>query len=78
MSAYSNRTVRSDYAQVRPQIYVRSEPRNVLNQHRTKHILNKVLPLYPGVIRSKTYRGYVKPRIIPKAIPESLLRQSKY
>jgi hypothetical protein len=27
-----------------------------------------VVPPYPRVIRSKTYRGYVKPRIIPKAI----------
>jgi len=26
-------------------------------------------PQYPRVIRSKTYRGYVKPRIIPNAIP---------
>jgi len=25
-------------------------------------------PPYPWVIRSKTYRSYVKPRIIPKAI----------
>jgi hypothetical protein len=29
---------------------------------------NTVLPPYPWVIRSKTYRGYVKPRIIPNAI----------
>jgi hypothetical protein len=27
-----------------------------------------VVPPYPQVIRSKTYRGYVKPRIIPNAI----------
>jgi hypothetical protein len=26
------------------------------------------VPPYPRVIRSKTYRGYVKPRIIPNAI----------
>jgi hypothetical protein len=26
------------------------------------------VPPYPRVIRSKTYRCYVKPRIIPKAI----------
>jgi hypothetical protein len=28
----------------------------------------KVVPPYPRVIRSKNYRGYVKPRILPKAI----------
>jgi hypothetical protein len=27
-------------------------------------------PPYSGVIRSKTYRGYVKPRIIPNATYE--------
>jgi hypothetical protein len=27
-----------------------------------------VVPPYPRVIRSKTYRGYVKPRVIPNAI----------
>jgi hypothetical protein len=27
-----------------------------------------VLPPYPWVIRSMTYRGYVKPQIIPNAI----------
>jgi hypothetical protein len=26
------------------------------------------VPPYPRVIRSKTYRGYVKPRIVPNAI----------
>jgi hypothetical protein len=26
------------------------------------------VPPYPGEICSKTYRGYVKPRIIPNAI----------
>jgi hypothetical protein len=26
------------------------------------------VPPYPLVIRSKTYRGYVKPRVIPDAI----------
>jgi hypothetical protein len=26
------------------------------------------VPPYPRAIRSKTYRGYVKPRIIPNAI----------
>jgi hypothetical protein len=28
----------------------------------------QVCPPYPRVIRSKTYRGYVKPRIIPNAM----------
>jgi hypothetical protein len=32
----------------------------------TVHII--VMPSYGPVIRSKTYRGYVKPRIIPNAI----------
>jgi hypothetical protein len=27
-----------------------------------------VVSLYPRVIRSKTYRGYLKPRIIPNAL----------
>jgi hypothetical protein len=29
---------------------------------------NTVVPTYPRVIRSKTYSGYVKQRIIPNAI----------
>jgi hypothetical protein len=29
---------------------------------------NTVVFTYPLVIRSKTYRGYVKPRVIPNAI----------
>jgi hypothetical protein len=28
----------------------------------------RVVPLYPRVIRSKTYRGHVTPRIIPNAV----------
>jgi hypothetical protein len=31
-------------------------------------------PPYPRVIRSKTYRGYVKPRIIPNAICKVIQR----
>jgi hypothetical protein len=27
-----------------------------------------VVPPYPRVTRSKTYRGYVKPRVVPEAI----------
>jgi hypothetical protein len=29
---------------------------------------NTGVPLYPWVIRSKAYRGYVEPRVIPNAI----------
>jgi hypothetical protein len=32
------------------------------------YFINTVVPPYPRVIRYKTYRGYVKPRIIPSAI----------
>jgi hypothetical protein len=39
----------------------------ILNQLQ-KPIRYTGVPPYPRVIRSKTYRGYVKPRIIPNAI----------
>jgi hypothetical protein len=39
------------------------------NKHMNEMITyNRAVPPYPQVIRSKTYRGYVKPRIIPNAI----------
>jgi hypothetical protein len=31
-------------------------------------LIGTVLPQYPRVMRSKTYRGYVKPRIVPNAM----------